>query len=312
MRKPDTAGRCCDRSSGAGHRSSGRAPSGRWRSESWKAGSLDSQPRRHAESTGDKPVMRLPNPLESIRRNPESPPELRDKTIVTVLGMHRSGTSAIAGMLADHGLEFGRVRERNRFNPRGNRELPELNELHEAVLERSGGSWWRPPAEVRVRPADLRRRNGILADIPGERIAVKDPRMLVCDELWEDLALKPIGVIRNPVAVTSSLARRARERPHKHPQLSAGEWEDVWITYNRELLAEHRRSPFPLIDFDRADQLDDRVAAALEFWGLERAGASGFFDPGLAAPVAEADWVSQVQRPESLELWRALAAIAAG
>jgi hypothetical protein len=256
--------------------------------------------------------MRLPNPLQSIRRSPESPPELRDKTIVAVLGMHRSGTSAIAGMLADHGLEFGRVRERNRFNPRGNREIPELNELHEAVLQRSGGSWWRPPAEVRVRAADLRRRNGILATIPGERIAVKDPRMLVCEELWGDLPLKPIGVIRNPVAVRNSLAHRAGERPHKHPRLSAGEWEDVWITYNRALLAEHRRRPFPLVDFDRADELEDRVAEALEFWGLERGGSSGFLDRGLAPPVAEADWVSHLERQEALELWRTLAAIAAG
>lgn len=255
--------------------------------------------------------MRFPNPLESIRRSPESPPELRDKTIVAVLGMHRSGTSAIAGMLADHGLEFGRVRDRNRFNPRGNREIPELNDLHEAVLERSGGSWWRPPATLRVRAADLRRRNAILADIPGERIAVKDPRMLVCEELWRDLALKPIGVIRNPVAVAKSLAHRASERPHKHPQLSAGEWEDVWIAYNRALLAEHGRTPFPLIDFDRSEELDGRVEAALEFWGLERGGSSGFFDPGLAPPVTEADWVAEVERPGALELWRQLAAIAA-
>jgi hypothetical protein len=254
--------------------------------------------------------MRLPNPLEGIRRSPASPPELREKTIVAVLGMHRSGTSAVAGMLADHGLEFGAVRERNRFNPRGNREIPELNELHEEVLERSGGSWWNPPAEVRVRPADLRRRNRILASIPGEAIAVKDPRMLVCPDLWRDLELRPIGVIRNPVAVTRSLAHRARERPHRHPQISDREWEDVWVTYNRALLAEHRRRPFPIIDFDRPDELDDRVGAALGFWGLEPAGASEFFDPDLVDPDADTDWSRQVQSPEALELWRALAGLA--
>jgi hypothetical protein len=254
--------------------------------------------------------MRLSNLLEGIRRSPEPPPELRRKALVAVLGMHRSGTSAVAGMLAEHGLEFGPVRERNRFNRRGNREIPELNELHEAVLERSGGSWWKPPQQVRVRPADLRRRNRILATIPGERIGVKDPRMLVCSELWRDLDLKPIGVIRNPVAVRKSLALRARERPHRHPQLSAREWEEVWAIYNRALLAEHRRSPFPMIDFDRPDELNGRVAAALEFWGLERAGASAFFDPDLIRPDADADWTSQVQSPEALELWRTLAGIA--
>jgi len=249
--------------------------------------------------------MRVPG----IRRNPQAPPELTSKTVVAILGMHRSGTSAVAGMLADHGLEFGPVRERNRFNRRGNRELPELNELHEAMLERAGGTWWSPPAEVAVGAADMRRRNKILGGIEGGRIAVKDPRMLVCQGLWTDLELSPIGVIRNPVAVRTSLAHRASERPEKHPQLSAREWEAVWVLYNRALLDWHRRRPFPLIDFDRPDELETRVAAALGFWGHEAAATSGFFDPALAS-AGGGDWASEVESPEALELWRELAEIA--
>jgi len=256
--------------------------------------------------------MRVPNPLEAIRRSPEAPPELTSKTVVAILGMHRSGTSAVAGMLAEHGLEFGRVRERNRFNRRGNREIPELNELHEAILERAGGTWWRPPAEVAVRAGDLRRRNKILGAIGGDPIAVKDPRMLACRDLWEDLELSPIGVIRNPVAVRNSLAHRAGERPEKHPQLSAREWEDVWVVYNRALLEWHRRGPFPLLDFDRPDELQARVAAALEFWGLPAAPASAFFDPALASAGGDGDWTSEVESPHALKLWRTLAEIAAG
>ncbi len=256
--------------------------------------------------------MRVRNPLESIRSSPEAPPELRSKTLVAILGMHRSGTSAIAGMLADHGLEFGRVRERNRFNQRGNREIPELNELHEAILERSGGTWWRPPAEVTVRAGDLRSRNRIVGAIDGEAIAVKDPRMLVCPPLWSDLELRPIGVIRNPVAVRSSLASRASDRPEKHPELSAREWEEVWVIYNQALLDWHRRSPFPVIDFDRPDELDARVRAALEFWGLEAGAASEFFDPDLASAAGGGDWTDDVYSPDALELWGALAALASG
>ena len=256
--------------------------------------------------------MRVPNPLESIRRSPEAPPGLRAKTVVAILGMHRSGTSAVAGMLADHGLELGRVRERNRFNPRGNREIPELNELHEAILERSGGAWWRPPAEVDVRPGDLRRRNRILGAIEGGAIAVKDPRMLVCPGLWRDLELTPIGVIRNPVAVRNSLARRASERPEKHPQLSAREWEEVWVAYNRALLDWNQRHPFPLIDFDRPAEVEARLRAAIEAWGLDTAATSEFFEPELASAGGGGDWTSEVESPEALELWRALAAIASG
>jgi hypothetical protein len=256
-------------------------------------------------------AMRLGKLLGGIRRGAEAPEELRRKTIVAVLGMHRSGTSAVAGMLADHGVEFGPVRMRNRFNERGNRELPKLNELHETVLGRGCGSWWSPPSEVRVRSRDRSRRNRILGEIPGETIGVKDPRMLVCPALWHDLDLKPIGVIRNPVAVRESLALRARERPHRHPQLSPREWEDVWVVYNRALLAEHRRRPFPVIDFDRPDEMDARVAAALERWSIERADGSEFFEPALARRGADSDWASQVQSPEALELWRALVRLAA-
>lgn len=231
-------------------------------------------------------------------------------TLVAILGMHRSGTSAVAGMLADHGLEFGPVRTRGKFNRRGNRELPELNELHEELLRRAGGSWWDPPESVGITAADVRRRDEILATIEGDLRAVKDPRMLVCPELWRDLELKRIGVIRNPVSVRRSLAKRAAERPHKHPRFSARQWEDLWAAYNRELLAEHRRSPFPLIDFDRGDDVERQVAVALRFWEIEPAGESAFFDPALVGQAREGNWRQQAESEEALEVWDALTRIA--
>jgi hypothetical protein len=239
-----------------------------------------------------------------------TPAELRDKGIVAILGMHRSGTSVTAGMLADHGVELGPVSEQNRFNPRGNREIPELNRLHDSVLERSGGSWWDPPVRIRARSGDYRRRNQILSTIPGETIGVKDPRMLLVLELWRDLDLRPIGVIRNPVAVRESLERRAHERQRRHPQLSAAGWEELWLIYNRALLAEHRRQPFPVIDFERHQDLDSQVRAALAFHGLAHSAESGFFEPELVGQSAD-DWRSRVGSSEALELWDTLAALAA-
>ena len=238
-----------------------------------------------------------------------TPAELRDKGIVAVLGMHRSGTSAIAGMLADHGVELGPVSEQNRFNPRGNREIRELNRLHDRVLDRSGGTWWDPPARIRPRRDDYRRRNEILRSIPGETIGIKDPRLLVVLDLWRDLDPRAIGVIRNPVAVRASLQRRAHERRKRHPQLSAAGWDELWLIYNRALLAEHQRRPFPVIDFDRHADLDSQVRAALLFHGLELAGESEFFDRELVGPPAD-DWRS-LASSEVLELWDMLAALGA-
>ncbi len=250
--------------------------------------------------------MRFGNLRSAARRRSD----LAAKTLVAVLGMHRSGTSAVAGMLQEHGVELGPVSERNRFNPRGNREIPELNRLHDAILERSGGSWSDPPARIRLRRGDLRRRDQILGSIPGERIGVKDPRMLVVPELWRDLDLKPIGVIRNPVAVRESLERRAAERPRRHPQLSSEAWVELWVHYNRALLGELERRAFPLIDFDRHEDLDAQLRAALASHGLEPSDDSAFFDPALLGESSR-DWRSRVRSSEAVELWERLAELAA-
>jgi hypothetical protein len=226
--------------------------------------------------------------------------------VVTVLGMHRSGTSATAGMLQEHGVALGPVSEQARFNARGNREIRELNRLHNAILERNGGSWWDPPSEPRLKRADFRRRDEILAAIAGATIGVKDPRMLLLLPLWRDLEPKPIGVIRNPVAVRKSLQRRARERGERHPQLSAERWEELWTTYNRALLAELERRPFPVIDFDRHSELDAQVRSALAFHGLETGADSTFFDRELVGQQV-AEWRSEVVLADALELWDELA-----
>ncbi|OLE36403.1 MAG: hypothetical protein AUG48_07510 [Actinobacteria bacterium 13_1_20CM_3_68_9] len=210
--------------------------------------------------------------------------ELRGKTVVTVLGMHRSGTSAVAGTVQEHGVDLGLVSERARFNARGNREIRELNQLHNAILERSGGSWWDPPRQLRLQRRDFRRRDEILGAISGETIGVKDPRMLVTLDLWRDLQPKPIGVIRNPVAVRKSLER------------------ELWVTYNRALLEELEREPFPVIDFDRHGNLDAQVRAALAFHDLEAATESRFFDRGLVGQRVD-EWRGQVVSTEALGLW---------
>jgi hypothetical protein len=227
--------------------------------------------------------------------------------LIAVLGMHRSGTSSVAGTLQHHGIELGPVSEANRFNPRGNRELRKLNRLHDRILERSGGSWWRPPEEVLVEPGDRLDRDDILAAIPGSRIGVKDPRMLLLLDFWRELEPLWIGVIRNPVAVRRSLERRAQERGK--PRLEADRWEGLWRHYNWLLLEELDRSPFPVIDFDRTEEIDAQVRAALDFYGIESRGESAFFDPELVREASADAWRSRVLSPESLELWDRLAAL---
>jgi len=225
--------------------------------------------------------------------------------VVAVLGMHRSGTSATVGTIEQHGISLGPVSRSNRFNPRGNRELRPLVKLHDRILDRNGGAWWRPPATVALLPGDRQERDGVLATIPGDTVAVKDPRILPLLELWRDLEPLRIGVIRNPVAVRRSLERRAREDGRE--LLDAEGWEALWRRYNAILLAELEREPFPLVDFDRTAELDAQVRSALAFHGLEAGGEGTFFDPGL---VHERDdgWRDEALSPESVALWDRLSA----
>jgi hypothetical protein len=235
--------------------------------------------------------------------------------LIMVLGMHRSGTSAVAGMLVDYGVDFGPVNVKsNAFNPRGNRENRDLRWLHDSILERAGGSWWQPPEAVTITDDDRTQRDAVLATFDGEPVGVKDPRLLLVMDLWRDLDPRPIGVIRNPVAVRESLDRRSRQkypdqkqaRTKVRPTLPPEGWETLWCQYNRRLLAELDRAPFPVIDFDRAHELDAQVRAALASHRVEPTGSSESFEPSLAGAPAE-DWRERAVLPESVELWDRLA-----
>ena len=93
-------------------------------------------------------------------------------------------------------------------------------------------------------------------------------------DLWRDLEPRSIGVIRNPVAVRESLERRSprrapeqqRARQQVRPQLSEPrEWEALWCALQPGAARRGgARATFPIIDFDRAETLDEQVRAALE------------------------------------------------
>jgi hypothetical protein len=54
----------------------------------------------------------------------------RQATFVFILGMHRSGTSCLAGSLERCGLFLGDVSRSNVSNPRGTHELSEVRRAH--------------------------------------------------------------------------------------------------------------------------------------------------------------------------------------
>ena len=149
-----------------------------------------------------------------------------------VLGMHRSGTSAMAGLLHRLGVELGPdLMPPNPYNEAGHWEHAGIVGLHDRLLAALGSSWddvcplperwWERPevAPLRAELLALARR-----DFGGRPLwALKDPRLCRLLPLWHgiaaDLGCRPCFVlmVRNPAEVTASLQRRDGFDPaHSH------------------------------------------------------------------------------------------------
>ena len=196
--------------------------------------------------------------------------------IVAVLGMHRSGTSWLTGSLQQAGLALGDVNEFAPHNQRGNREHEGLQRLHEKILVDNGGSWDAPPTVVTWQRSHRRSVADVVTamDTQFPVWGFKDPRALLMLHEWRDLVgerLEFIGIFRKPLRVTHSLAARPGG-----PPIERG--IQLWNRYNEALISAHRIAPFPLIEFDAADQsllaFVRRLAADL---GLSAPDAAGTF-----------------------------------
>jgi len=147
----------------------------------------------------------------------------RTRTVVLVAGMHRSGTSALAGLLALMGADPGAdLIGPDRSNARGHFEPRKIVAVNDGLLESLGA---RAPGSGGL-PADWRQRDEtnrareklktiIMADFSRRDIfMIKDPRLflllpLYCD-LFDDLgiAVKVVVIRRDQREVVRSLHER--------------------------------------------------------------------------------------------------------
>ena len=148
----------------------------------------------------------------------------RPKSIaLLIVGMHRSGTSAVAGSLAQLGMPLGRrLIAAGEDNPKGYFEHEEAVRLNDALLNGLDRSWDDPrymPDGWMHSPAaeDARAAIGRLLahDFSGvELFALKDPRMCRLLPLWlevlraADVEPRVLLVVRHPFEVAASLKRR--------------------------------------------------------------------------------------------------------
>ncbi len=145
------------------------------------------------------------------------------RTAILVLGMHRSGTSALARIVSFLGAALPRhLVPANESNPRGHWESARLVALHDQILASIDSSWddWRAPP-LRWRDNDTASKFGgkIQQAIDEEYgnaplIVLKDPRMCRTLPYWMSVLEKtgirsaPIIIVRNPLEVAESLRER--------------------------------------------------------------------------------------------------------
>ncbi|MEK6239017.1 MAG: hypothetical protein N2C14_30245 [Planctomycetales bacterium] len=202
-----------------------------------------------------------------------------------VLGMHRSGTSCLTGLLETTGLYLGEVSRTNPFNAKGTLENAGVEQVNEAILRQFGGAWNRPPEGVdcnRVKSRPIKR--ALRGYLMHSRWALKDPRLLLTLEAWTPHVSRPrfMGAFRHPEAVANSLKTRNGS--------SLAEGIDLWIRYNRRLVELHRTLQFPLVSFDlRGRDYLRQFKTLCERTGLpfHEDAAKGFYETKLTSHNAD-------------------------
>jgi hypothetical protein len=142
---------------------------------------------------------------------------------IVVLGMHRSGTSALAGTLDQLGCDMPQhLMPPNENNPSGYFESLAIYQLNDAILASAGTSWddWQafnPDWLTSPRAQEfLPRATEVLAEEFGASrfFVVKDPRMCRLLPFWlgafeaAGIAPRIVLIHRNPIEVAASLERR--------------------------------------------------------------------------------------------------------
>ncbi len=174
---------------------------------------------------------------------------------ILVLGMHRSGTSAVTGALAMAGASAPtEVTPVTQDNPTGYWESQRITHFNNALLS-SAGSHWKDAGcigenwfEAPERQADAARAAELIcSEFPDSGpVICKDPRICRLLPVWK-MAFDVLGgewivvfVIRHPLAVAASLRRRMDNdqfRPAAVQSLESGIL--LWLRYN---LAAERHS----------------------------------------------------------------------
>lgn len=155
------------------------------------------------------------------RRSSSNLPE----RLLLVLGMHRSGTSALSGLLCQQGFCGPRNPDPPAAdNPTGYWEAPAVRAVHDHLLDQAHSSWddlllppdlWAPDTLAsHLHHLEQALQQDFPDPLPGQVALIKDPRQCRLQPLWTDLLhrrhlqAQALLVVRHPLAVARSLQQR--------------------------------------------------------------------------------------------------------
>ena len=178
--------------------------------------------------------------------------------IIFVLGMHRSGTSAITRMLNILGVDLGKhlLKGQTQINEKGFWENKNLIKIHENIFSSLNSSWfdarnlpdnWWEDPDISIFINEI--ESVLKQDFENQSfIAIKDPRICRLLPLWLEILRKHrispmcLLIVRNPIEVAQSLAKR--------DGFDSGIAYYLWLTYVLESEYFSRNLPRTVLNYD--------------------------------------------------------------
>ena len=174
---------------------------------------------------------------------------------ILVVGMHRSGTSAVTRIVSLMGAFLGDENASigaNEENPKGFWERRDVIDINEALLSQTGASWDAPqnfdPAELSVAAlAEFENAAALVLDDLNRRSTwvMKDPRLSLTLPVWQPLLQRPLVVLvyRNPLEVADSLFTRN--------DIDLSQAVALWEKYTIDALQAAKNLPIALVSYNR-------------------------------------------------------------
>lgn len=198
------------------------------------------------------------------------------KTVIVILGMHRSGTSALGGIVHTLGISMGdNLFSPSEDNKKGYYEDKDIVLLNEKILKNISSRWddifllenqWENAQSLGplYEEAETVLKTKISQN---DTIGLKDPRMCLLLPFWEkvfaslNLDVNVLFIFRNPIEVSKSL--------HKRNTFSEKKALALWLKYNYYALNNSKEYPRVFISYEQLfTELEKKIEECQDLFNL--------------------------------------------